>query len=76
MTATITAPTTVATSISVRTNRKLWRTGAVAGVVAAGATAAYAGIVSAAGVLPWPDCRRAPAWLRSLRQKGEREKWT
>jgi Family of unknown function (DUF6069) len=50
MTATITAPTTVATSISVRTNRKLWRTGAVAGVVAAGATAAYAGIVSAAGV--------------------------
>jgi hypothetical protein len=51
MTATITAPSTAdLTSTSVRTNRKLWRTGAVAGLVAAGTTATYAGIVSAAGV--------------------------
>jgi hypothetical protein len=51
MTATITAPATgTSTSPTVRTNRKLWRTGAVAGLVAAGATTAYAGIVSAAGV--------------------------
>jgi hypothetical protein len=49
MTATITAPAT-STSTGTRTNRKLWRTGATVGLVAAAVTAAYAGIVSAAGV--------------------------
>lgn len=51
MTATITAPSTsTLTGTSVRADRKLWRTGARAGLVAAGATAAYAAVVSAAGV--------------------------
>ena len=47
MTATISAPLT---STSTRTNRRLWTTGAGIGLVAAGATAAYAAVVSAAGV--------------------------
>lgn len=55
MTATISNPTsahpiTTSTSSPTRTGRSLWRAGFTAGVVASGATTAFAALVDAAGV--------------------------
>ena len=55
MTATIssstsTDPISTSTSSPARTGRSLWRVGLTAGVVASGATAAFAALVDAAGV--------------------------
>jgi hypothetical protein len=48
--ATTTDPTIAPTPATTRPGRSLWRTGLVAGAVAAGATAAFAVVVDAAGV--------------------------